>query len=111
MLVFNETTAAFAGRNRPEGAAYWQAWKAYMDEMNAVTLSGQALQPPETASTVRLRGGRRLVEDGPNPDAKEGLGGFCIIEVADLDAALGWAAKAPCARDGSVTVAPVLQMG
>ena len=61
-----------------------------------------------TATTVRIRDGKRLVQDGPFADTKEQLGGYFVIEVPDLDAALEWAARAPSAACASVEVRPVL---
>jgi hypothetical protein len=57
---------------------------------------------------VRLRDGKRLVQDGPFADAKEPLGGYFVIEVPDLDTALEWAARAPSAAGASVEVRPVM---
>ena len=68
------------------------------------------LQPPETAATVRVRNGKMTTTDGPYVETKEQLGGYFVIEVPDLDAALDWAAQAPSARTASVEVRPVLQM-
>ena len=65
---------------------------------------------PHAATTLRLRDGQRVVEDGPFADTKEQLGGYFVIEVPDLDAALDWAAKAPSARTASVEVRPILPM-
>jgi hypothetical protein len=66
------------------------------------------LQPAETATSVRVAGGRTLVTDGPFADTKEVLGGFCLIEAADLDEALELAARIPAARHGGVVeVRPV----
>ncbi len=73
-----------------------------------VIVKGDGLQGPHLATTLRLKDGRRLVEDGPMADAKEQLGGYLVIEAADLDAALIWAAQAPSARTASVEVRPVL---
>lgn len=110
MLVFNETVENFARRSSPDYAAYRDAWQAYVGEMGPLILAGEALQPPETGTTVRIRDGRTLVQDGPTPDSKEGLGGFVIIDVPDLDTALAWAKKAPCVQMGSVSVVPVWTM-
>ncbi|MCP9930678.1 YciI family protein [Cyanobium sp. AMD-g] len=71
---------------------------------------GEALQPTHTATTVRLRHGERQVQDGPFPDSKEQLGGFFLIDVPDLDAALTWAARCPAAERCAVEVRPVLAM-
>ena len=73
-----------------------------------IMVSAAGLHPPHTASTVRVSDGARAVHDGPFADTKEQLGGFCVVDVESLDAALDWAAKAPCATAGSVEVRPVL---
>jgi hypothetical protein len=64
------------------------------------------LQVPETGTTVRLKEGKRRVQDGPFADTKEQLGGFTILELPSLDAALDWAARCPAASIGAVEVRP-----
>ena len=67
------------------------------------------LQPVETATSVRVAGGRTLMTDGPFADTKEVLGGLCLIEAADLDEAIELAARIPAARiGGAVEVRPVV---
>jgi hypothetical protein len=70
---------------------------------------GNALQPTSTATTVRVRGGERLVTDGPFAETKEQLGGYYLLECKDLDEAIEWAAKIPGAKSGSIEVRPILQ--
>ena len=111
MLAFSESSATFAERSHPDKApAYWGAWSAYVAAMgqSGIVVSGNGLQGPETATIVRIRDGQRHVQDGPYADAKEQLGGYFIIDVADLDAALEWAARSPAASAGHVEVRPVL---
>lgn len=111
MLLLNETESDFAQRNDPEQtAAYWGGWNAFIGAMAqaGIIVKGDGLQGPQTATTVRIRDGKRLVQDGPFADTKEQLGGYFVIEVADLDAALEWAARAPSASSASVEVRPVL---
>ena len=72
-------------------------------------LGGNALQPTPTATTVRVRGGDRLVTDGPFAETKEQLGGYYLLECKDLDEAIEWAAKIPGARNGSIEVRPIMQ--
>jgi hypothetical protein len=109
-LLYNETPAEMTRGETAEAPAYWGAWNAYMGAMAAAGImrGGNALMPPATATTLRIAEGKWQVEDGPFADTKEQLGGFVIIEVADLDAALEWAARAPCASAGSVEVRPVM---
>jgi hypothetical protein len=71
-------------------------------------VASEQLQPAETAVTVRVKDGQALITDGPFLDAKEHLGGFGLVEVDDLDAALGIAARIPAARmGGAVEVRPL----
>jgi hypothetical protein len=70
---------------------------------------GEGLQGVETATTLRKRGGKVETMDGPFAETREHLGGFYLIEAADLDAALRFAAEIPAARYGSVEVRPVME--
>jgi hypothetical protein len=71
-------------------------------------IAGEALRPVTTATTLREKDGQTITTDGPFAETKEGLGGFYLIEVADLDAALVLAAKCPGIRFGSIEVRPVV---
>ena len=71
-------------------------------------LSGAALQPVTTATTVRLADGKPLVTDGPFAELKEQIGGYYVLDCADLDEALRWAATIPAARFGCIEVRPVM---
>lgn len=111
MLAFKETDETFAERTHPEKSErYWGAWTHYIGAMREAGLmvGGEALQGPHTASTVRVRDGKREVQDGPYADSKEHLGGYVVIEAESLDAALDWAARSPAAEVASVEVRPVL---
>jgi hypothetical protein len=66
------------------------------------------LQPAAAATTVRIRDGETLLTDGPAAEIKEQVGGYTIVECADLDEALSWAATIPAARRGSVEVRPIV---
>jgi hypothetical protein len=70
-------------------------------------LGGEALDPTSTATTVRVRDGRTLTTDGPYAETKEALGGFYLLEAADLDEAIAYAAMIPGARHGAIEVRPV----
>lgn len=113
LIMALETEEDFAARDDVERQVdYWAGWNAYiaaLTESGALTAAG-GLHPPETSTTVRLRDGRRVVHDGPYADTKEQLGGYFVIEVADLDQALEWAARCPSAAGGSVEVRPLLSM-
>jgi hypothetical protein len=73
-------------------------------------LGGEQLQPVDTATTVRVEGGQTLLSDGPFAEAKEYVGGFCLVEARDLDEALEIAARVPTVRmGGAVEVRPVVE--
>ncbi|MGH9791750.1 MAG: YciI family protein [Candidatus Acidiferrales bacterium] len=69
------------------------------------------LQDVATATSVRVRGGKRLVTDGPFAETREQLGGYYLIEAKDLDEAIGIAGRIPAARKGTVEIRPVLEIG
>jgi hypothetical protein len=73
-------------------------------------LGANPLQPVTTATSVRVRDGKRLVTDGPFAETREHLGGYFLINARDLDEAIGVAARIPGARVGTVEVRPVLEM-
>ena len=75
-----------------------------------VLVAAEALQPVESATTVRVRGGRATITDGPFAETKEQLAGFYLVDAANLDEAIEIAAKIPPAREGSVEVRPVRQL-
>ena len=85
-------------------------WMTYTEELAkaGAMRAGDALEGPDTATTVRVRDGETVVSDGPFAETKEILGGYYLIDVPDLDAALGWAAKMPNITYGSVEVRPVM---
>src|SRR6266496_1498985 len=94
---------------RSEQQHWLGAYRAYMEAMTkaGVLKSSNGLEPTSAATTVRVANGKTQVLDGPYADSKEQLGGFHIIEVADLDAAISWAARSPTALHGIVEVRPV----
>jgi hypothetical protein len=108
LLIF-ESPEAFAARNNDDTDAYLGAWRAYHKALveAGIFVGGSPLQGPETGTTVRLKDGKRRVQDGPFADTKEQLGGFTILELPSLDAALDWAARCPAASVGAVEVRPV----
>ena len=76
-------------------------------EASGAMRGGSELKPVATASTVRVRNGKALVSDGPFAETKEQLGGFYLIDVANLDEAIKWAAKIPSALAGSIEIRPL----
>ena len=111
MLLFTEPASEAAVHAHPiEGPKLMGAWRDYIGSMMqaGVMLNGDGLQPPATATTVKVRGGAREVQDGPYCEAKEYLGGYVTLEVDDLDAAIKWAEQSPAALSGSVEIRPVM---
>jgi hypothetical protein len=109
VLLVYETDAAFSARTRDAQDEFWGAWRNYVQAMvdAGVYVGGSPLQPPASASTVRLQDGRRQVQDGPLADTREQLGGFILLEVPELNDALAWAARCPAAEYGAMEVRPV----
>ena len=75
-----------------------------------VLVAAEALQPVETATTVRVRNGKVSVTDGPFAETKEQLAGFYLLDARDLNEAIQMASKIPPAREGSVEVRPVREL-
>jgi hypothetical protein len=98
---------------KSESDAMMQEYFAFSDEAakSGHLLAGEALQPVETATTVRVRNGRMSTTDGPFAETKEQLGGYYLIEARDLNDAIQVAAKIPSARIGSIEVRPVVDFG
>ena len=112
MLIY-ESEDAFASRSDAEQQeAYWSAWGAYHRALTeaGVISGGASLQPGQTGTTLRLRDGKRDVQDGPYANTKEQLGGYMVFDVPDLETALDWAARCPAAEYGAVEIRPVHKM-
>lgn len=111
LLIYGDE-AAEAKKGEAEMGEVLAAYHAYTAELTSAgkILGGEALQPTATATTVRARGGKTLVTDGPFAETKEQLGGFYMIEAKDLDEAVAWAAKIPGAREGSIEVRPIWEV-
>ena len=86
--------------------AYGEFGSAAQDA--GVLLGGEGLQPTATATTVRVRDGETLFTDGPFAETREQLGGYYLIEAANLDEATKIAARIPSARFGSIEVRPIM---
>jgi hypothetical protein len=96
--------------DRRDNTAAMAAGRAYGEALQAagIFVGGAGLEPPQTATTVSVRDGKRQVDDGPYAETKEFLAGFGIIDVPNLEAALEWAARHPAAGFASVEVRPLL---
>ena len=92
----------------PEGA---KAWMDYTDDLQkaGVYVAGDQLEHTSTATTITVHDGKRVTSDGPFAETKEVLGGYYLLECANLDEALEWSARCPAAyMGGKIEVRPVV---
>lgn len=92
----------------PEGEAVFNEYRKLIAELGPKFIGGNRLHPASSATTIRVRDGKRLVTDGPFAETKEYLGGYFLIEAADLDEAISIASRIPAARMACVEVRPVM---
>ena len=112
ILLLHAREAGFAEMSPAEqqqGMASYMAYTEALTKAGALVGSNR-LQPVATATTVRIADGKTQVLDGPYADSKEQLGGYYLIDVPDLDAALSWAARCPGAGHGIIEVRPIWSM-
>jgi hypothetical protein len=115
MLLIHQGTTPTPGSDEwenlseDEQKAVYAAYKA-LNETPGFTPSGVQMQPPETATTVRVQDGKTLTTDGPFVEIKEALGGYCFFEADDLDAAIELASRIPAASmGGAIEVRPLVE--
>ena len=108
-LLIYESPEALARRKNDDNDSYLGAWRAYFKALfeAGVHVGSDALEVPETGTTVRLKDGKRRVQDGPFADTKEQLAGIIILELPSVDSALEWAARCPASSAGAVEVRPL----
>lgn len=109
MLLFydEEPTTPPSQAEMDAEMAKWYTYDSAVREAG-IFVSSEALQPSQTATTLRLKGEERIVTDGPYAETREVLGGYYVVDVPDLDTALDWAARCPAASHGSMEVRPVM---
>jgi hypothetical protein len=112
MILIYGDESAFGRIGEAQLKAMYAEYGTYTQELMkaGVMRAGSELKPASTATTVRLRGGKVLSTDGPFAETKEQLGGYYLIDVANLDEAVKWAGKCPGAKAGSVEVRPIVPM-
>ena len=111
VMLIHESADDAAQRHDPAKApAYWGGWAAYAQAIReaGVSVGGNGLELPGSATTLRLRDGQRMVQDGPYADSKEMLGGYFVLDVPSVEVALDWAARCPAAARGTIELRPVL---
>ncbi len=112
MLMIYGNEAGRQAASKQDMEQMFAAYGAYTQAMKkaGVMKAGDPLQPSTTATTVRVKQGKTEVLNGPYAETKEQLGGYYLIEVPDLDAALSWAARCPGASAGTIEVRPIMAM-
>jgi hypothetical protein len=110
MLMLTQPPGAGPQEGTPEFDAEMERWGTLKEEMKraGVYVVASGLQGPDSATTLRVRGGEPVLTDGPYAETKELMFSFIVIDVADLDAAADWAAKAPSAEYGAVEIRPMV---
>lgn len=106
LLMYADEKTQFTPEEQMEVAKDWGAFNKEIQAAGVMLASG-GLLGISNATTVRVREGKTLTADGPFAETHEQLGGFVQVDCKDLDEALGWAAKIPHARYGSVEVRPM----
>jgi len=112
LLMVYGNEQAMTGLSKETMEQAMAAYGAYTEAVKkaGIYLGSNRLRPTNSASTVRVSDGKTQVLDGPYAETKEQLGGYYMIDVPDLDAALAWAARCPAASHGTVEVRPVWEM-
>jgi hypothetical protein len=112
LLMIHSDEKAMQAYTQEETGSILAAYGAYIKAMAdaGVSKGGQRLHPTSTATTVRVKNGNTQVLNGPYAEIKEQLGGYFLIDVPDLDAAISWAARCPGAQYGAIEVRPIWQM-
>jgi len=111
LMIYGEE-AAMQNRSQEDIGRVVGAFMAYTEAVKSagVLVGSNRLRPTNTATTVRLADGKTQVLNGPYAETREQLGGYYLIDVPDLDAALSWAARCPGAEYGTIEVRPVWEM-
>jgi len=109
MLIY-ENEAEAAKQAEADGARMMEEYRAFTQSIikSGNFKAGDALQPTSTATTVRVKNGKTITTDGPFAETREQLAGYYLIDAANLDEAIGIAARVPSARSGSIELRPVL---
>ena len=112
LLIYADSSQfeAMSAAQQAEGLAAYGAYTEALQKAGALR-GGNRLRPVQAATTVRVKSGKTEVLNGPYAETREQLGGYFLIDVADLDAALSWAARCPGASHGTVEVRPIWPMG
>lgn len=112
MLLIHGEEHAWSSLSENDQKAMSAEYGKFTESIQATgnLIAGAQLRPTSSATSVRLRDGKRLVTDGPFAETREQLGGYYLIDAKDLDEAIGIAARIPSARFGTIEVRPVVEM-
>ena len=112
LLMIHSDEAAMQQARKEDIQGMMAAYGAYTQAMKEASVhrGGERLHPSSNATVVRASNGKTSVLNGPYAEIKEQLGGYYVIEAADLDAAIGWAARCPGAQYGAIEVRPIWPM-
>ena len=111
LLIYGDEKAGMAMTPEEQESSMGE-WFRYTEDLRSsgAMVAGDALQPTATATTVsQPNGGDALITDGPFAETREQLGGYYLLNVADLDEAIAWAKKCPGARTGKIELRPVME--
>jgi len=113
MLLIHDDEKAWGKMSQAEQQRIYGEYGQFSEYVKSTGqyLAGSQLQPTSTATSVRVRDGKRLVTDGPFAETREQLGGYYLVQAKDLDEAIELAARIPSARIGTIEVRPVVEMG
>jgi hypothetical protein len=111
LCLIYEDEKSWASTPKEESDAIMNEYFSFTDDIrkSGHYVSGDALQPTETATTVRVRNGKISTTDGPFVETKEQLGGYYLIGARDLNEAIAIAARIPAARSGGIEIRPVVE--
>ena len=112
LMIIHSNESGWGQMSQEQQQQGMQAYMAYGEALRkaGVFINSNRLRPSSNSTTVRIVNGKQQVQDGPYVDSKEQVGGYYLIDVPDLDAAISWAARCPGASHGVIEVRPVWDM-
>jgi hypothetical protein len=112
LLLIYENEQNWANQSASDAGAMMTEYRAFTESIakSGNYKGGNALQPTKTATTVRVRNGKRQTTDGPFAETREQLGGYYLVDANDLDEAIGMAERIPGSRTGSIEVRPIMSL-
>ena len=111
LLIYEDETLYGPDKSGPAMREIVARHTAFNSELGPTRIGGAGLKATAAATTLRTKGGAKSIHDGPFAESKEQLGGFYLIEAADLDAAIAVAKKVPVLQDGAIEIRPLLGPG